>query len=122
MQIDGKNGRNTADTGVASRKDAAISRTIPDRDHPFWRGCRLVGALERFAHVGRHRILIIPAVSAVRAGLRLLEDQEKLQALKLAELKAAIQAGIVSGAGVPAEDVFDRLEKKYAAMGKGSSG
>ncbi len=62
------------------------------------------------------------ASEVVRAGLRLLEDQEKLQALKLAELKAAIQAGIVSGAGVPAEEVFDRLEKKYAALGKGSSG
>ncbi len=62
------------------------------------------------------------ASEVVRAGLRLLEDQEKLQALKLAELKAAIQAGIVSGTGVPAEEVFDRLEKKYAAMGRGSSG
>ena len=62
------------------------------------------------------------ASEVVRAGLRLLEDQEKLQALKLAELKAAIQAGIVSGSGVPAEEVFDRLEKKYAALGKGSSG
>jgi antitoxin ParD1/3/4 len=51
-----------------------------------------------------------------------LEDQEKLQALKLADLRAAIQPGIVSGSGVPAEEVFDRLEKKYAAMGKGSSG
>ena len=61
------------------------------------------------------------ASEVVRAGLRLLEDQEKLQAFKLAELKAAIQAGIVSGTGVPAEEVFDRLEKKYAAMGNGSS-
>ena len=62
------------------------------------------------------------ASEVVRAGLRLLEDQEKLQALKLAELKAAIQAGIVSGSGVPAEEVFGRLEKKYAAIGKGPSG
>ena len=61
------------------------------------------------------------ASEVVRAGLRLLEDQEKLQALKLTELKAAIQAGIVSGTGVPAEEVFDRLEKKYAAMGTSSS-
>jgi antitoxin ParD1/3/4 len=62
------------------------------------------------------------ASEVVRAGLRLLEDQEKLQALKLVELKAAIQAGIVSGSGIPPEEVFDRLEKKYAAMGKGSGG
>ncbi len=32
----------------------------------------------------------------------------------VAELKDAIQAGIESGPGVPAQEVFDRLEKKYA--------
>ena len=57
----------------------------------------------------------------VRAGLRLLEDSEKLHALKFDELKAAIQAGIVSGEGVPAEKVFDRLQKKYEAVEKGGS-
>jgi antitoxin ParD1/3/4 len=61
------------------------------------------------------------ASEVVRAGLRLLEDQEKLQALKLTELKAAIQAGIMSGRGVTAEKVFDRLEKRYAAVEKGSN-
>lgn len=50
----------------------------------------------------------------VRAGLRLLEDQEQAQALKLQELRAAIQAGVASGPGIPADEVFDKLEKKYA--------
>jgi antitoxin ParD1/3/4 len=50
----------------------------------------------------------------VRAGLRLLEDQEHAHALKLEELRAAIQAGAASGQGVPAEEVFARLEQKYA--------
>jgi len=50
----------------------------------------------------------------VRAGLRLLEDQEHAQGLKLEELRAAIQAGAASGQGVPAEEVFARLEQKYA--------
>ena len=49
----------------------------------------------------------------VRAGLRLLEDQEQLQALKLQELRTAIQAGAASGASVNSEQVFDRLERKY---------
>lgn len=49
----------------------------------------------------------------VRAGLRLLEDQEQLKALKLQELRSAIEAGAASGAGVDAEAVFDRLERKY---------
>ena len=51
----------------------------------------------------------------VRAGLRLLEDQEQAQALKLQELRAAIQAGAASGTGIPADEVFARLEAKYAS-------
>ena len=47
-----------------------------------------------------------------------MEEQEKRQALMVAELKDAIQAGIVSGRGFPAEEVFDRLETKYATMGQ----
>jgi len=49
----------------------------------------------------------------VRAGLRLLEDHEQLQALKLQELRTAINAGASSGSGVDAEQVFDHLERKY---------
>lgn len=49
----------------------------------------------------------------VRAGLRLLEDQEQLQALKLQELRMAIHAGAASGSGVNSEQVFDQLEHKY---------
>ena len=49
----------------------------------------------------------------VRAGLRLLEDQEQLNSLKLQELPSAIGAGTASGGGVNADTVFDRLERKY---------
>ena len=49
----------------------------------------------------------------VRAGLRLLEDQEQLKSLKLQELRASIEAGAASGAGLDASPVFDRLEAKY---------
>lgn len=52
----------------------------------------------------------------VRAGLRLLEDQERLNDMKLAELKKAIAAGLESGEGRPADEVFDRLEAKYRAQ------
>ena len=51
-----------------------------------------------------------------------MEKREKQRVLMVAELKDAIQAGIMSGPGVPAEEVFDRLEHKYAAMKKGSLG
>lgn len=53
----------------------------------------------------------------VRAGLRLLEDQEQLKAVQLQELRAALQAGASSGPGVIADAAFDRLERKYTAQG-----
>ena len=53
------------------------------------------------------------ASEVVRAGLRLLEDQENTQALKLQELRAAIANGAKSGPGRSADAVFDRLGKKY---------
>ena len=58
------------------------------------------------------------ASEVVRAGLRLLEDQQKENALKLSGLRAAIKAGFDSGAGATAEEVFDRLESKYRAMAR----
>lgn len=58
------------------------------------------------------------ASEVVRAGLRLLEDQEKLRTLRMAELRAAIKAGVDSGPGIPAEAVFERLARKYAARTK----
>lgn len=53
------------------------------------------------------------ASEVVRAGLRLLEDHEQVQALKLQELRAAIHAGAASGTGVDADAVFDSLMQKY---------
>ncbi len=52
----------------------------------------------------------------VREGLRMLEDQEKWRQLKLETLRAEIQKGIDSGPGIPAEEVFSRLEAKYRQM------
>ncbi len=57
------------------------------------------------------------ASEVVRAGLRLLEDTEHRKQLELEALRAEITAGRASGPAKPAEDVFDRLEAKYAAMG-----
>ncbi len=52
----------------------------------------------------------------VRAGLRLLEEQEQFNALRLQELRSAIQAGAASGKGLDALSVFGRLESKYTTM------
>ena len=53
------------------------------------------------------------ASEVVRAGLRLLEDQNAQTRLQQEELRAAISAGLASGPGKSADAVFDRLETKY---------
>ena len=53
------------------------------------------------------------ASEVVRAGLRLLEDQQKQSELQLEAMKAAIAAGLASGRSIPGDQVFDRLEAKY---------
>ncbi len=53
------------------------------------------------------------ASEVVRAGLRLLEDQQKQADLQLDAMRAAIAAGLTSGPGIAADQVFDRLEAKY---------
>jgi len=57
------------------------------------------------------------ASEVVRDALRLLEDQEKLRELRLAELRRLAEEGRASGLSVEeGEAVLDRLEAKYRAM------
>jgi antitoxin ParD1/3/4 len=56
------------------------------------------------------------ASEVIRDGLRALEEREQFRAVKVEALRAAIQKGADSGPGIPAEEVFDRLERKYQAM------
>ena len=56
------------------------------------------------------------ASEVVRAGLRLLEDQNARAKLQHEELRAAIAAGLASGTGKPADAVFNRLEAKYRKL------
>jgi antitoxin ParD1/3/4 len=53
------------------------------------------------------------ASEVVRAGLRLLEDEQNRLQLQNQAMRAAIEAGLNSGASISADDVFDRLETKY---------
>jgi antitoxin ParD1/3/4 len=53
----------------------------------------------------------------IREGIRLVQERES----RLAALDAAIELGledIRNGRTTPAEEVFDRLEAKYAAMAR----
>jgi antitoxin ParD1/3/4 len=55
------------------------------------------------------------ASEVVRAGLRLLEDQERLRALKVAELRRAVAEAEASGISEEDPDAFfDRLATRYA--------
>ena len=60
------------------------------------------------------------ASEVVRAGLRLLEDQQKQAELQLEAMKAAIAAGLASGRSIPGDQVFDRLEAKYHGQAAGA--
>ena len=51
-----------------------------------------------------------------------MKKQEKQRVLMVAELKTRFKQESKSGPGVPAEEAFNRLEHKYAAMKKGSHG
>ncbi len=55
----------------------------------------------------------------VREGLRLLLDREQQRGAKIAALREAFRQGEESGAPIAAEEVFDRLEAKYARMAAG---
>lgn len=54
------------------------------------------------------------ASEVLRDSLRLLEEKEKERQAKLEWLRNAIQEGIDSGPGIPAEEVFDELLKRYS--------
>ena len=56
------------------------------------------------------------ASEVVRAGLRLLEDQQTRATVQREELRAAIAAGLASGPGKPADAVFGRLDAKYRKL------
>lgn len=56
------------------------------------------------------------ASEVVRDALRLLEEQERLRLATLDALRSDIRQGLESGPGKPADEVFERLERKYSAM------
>jgi antitoxin ParD1/3/4 len=55
------------------------------------------------------------ASEVVRDALRLLEQEEQRRATALRALRDEVRKGVASGRGKPAEEVLERLEKKYAA-------
>jgi len=56
------------------------------------------------------------ASEVIRDALRLLEEQEELRETQIKTLRQQIQEGRESGPGIPADEVFDRLEEKYSKL------
>ena len=54
------------------------------------------------------------ASEVVRDALRLLEREEQHRKASMEDLRSEVQQGLSSGPGSFAEDVFQRLERKYA--------
>lgn len=52
----------------------------------------------------------------VRAGLRLLEDEEARQTVRLEALREAIALGLASGPDLSEEEVFDELEARLQSV------
>ncbi|MDP2786842.1 MAG: type II toxin-antitoxin system ParD family antitoxin [Pseudomonadota bacterium] len=71
---------------------------------------------EHFIHAQVESGRYAGASEVVREALRLMEDQERLRELHIAELRRQVQEGMNSGPGIPAEEVFARLEAKYETM------
>ncbi len=61
------------------------------------------------------------ASEVIREGLRLLDDQDRLRELQLAETRKKIQAGLDEldqGQGIPGEKIYARMKEKSAAFRK----
>lgn len=52
----------------------------------------------------------------LRAGLRLLEDEERAREARLDELRAAIRAGLSSGEPLEEEAAFEEVERRIASV------
>ena len=59
------------------------------------------------------------ASEVIRDGLRALEEREALRHLNLDALRAEIQRGADSGAGIPAEAVFKKVRRRIARLDNG---
>ncbi|PDS65315.1 type II toxin-antitoxin system ParD family antitoxin [Rhizobium anhuiense] len=77
-------------------------------------GSHYEGLVQELVESGRYA----SASEVIRDSLRLLEEREEQRQARLEALRSDIRAGVESGAGVPAEQVFDRLEAKYSRSRK----
>ena len=54
----------------------------------------------------------------IREALRDWKTKRRVAMIELDELRQLVREGIESGPSIPAEQMFDRLQKKYAALAR----
>ena len=62
------------------------------------------------------------ASEVVRHSPRLLEEQDALRQARLEALRAEIEHGAASGAGIPADQAFANARKRIAEIASGAMG
>lgn len=78
----------------------------------FALGPRFESLIDGLVEGGRYN----NASEVVQAALRLLEDHEAQRRQTVEEIRRSIEEGRRSGVTISEEEVFGRLEAKYAAM------
>lgn len=76
----------------------------------FTLGAHFEGFIRRQVSGGRYA----SASEVVRDGLRLLEEQDALRQARLDALRAEIDHGVESGAGIPGDRVFASVRQQIA--------
>lgn len=60
------------------------------------------------------------ASEVIRDSLRLLEEQDAMRQARLDALRAEIEHGVTSGAGIPADQAFANARKRIADIAAGA--
>ncbi len=98
MQINRHHRGDAPDAGVAAGERSAVACAVSCRHDPLRIGSGLVGALERFTHVGRHGAGHQQHIGVARRG-----DEAKSEALEIVEHvieRMDLELAAVAGTGV----------------------
>jgi len=84
----------------------------------FTLGTHFEGFIKNQVSSGRYA----SASEVVRASLRLLEEQDALRQARLDALRADIEQGSASGAGIPADQALENARKRIDDIASGALG